>query len=437
VDELLLSGEERDRLQVLQAAKKGQITQGQAAAELKLSRRWVKKLIQRLREQGDRGVLHGLKGRVSNRRIGEEAQKKAVELIRSRYPDYGPTQAAEMLAEQHGIEVSRETVRTWMRAAKLWRAKRAQVHKVHGWRPRRARRGELVQWDTSEHDWLEGRGPKLYLIAMIDDATNELTARFALSDSTAENMRLLWLYLERHGRPGEFYTDKASLFHINRRLHYNKHLPEEPGKTQIGRALEELRIGWIAAHSPQAKGRVERCFGTLQDRLVKALRRADIQSAEAANEFLDQVYLEEWNRRFQRAPACSTDAHKPLRKDQQLASILSYVEERTVTNDYTISWLGQHYQVPLALARPRLRKARVRVEQRLDGRMVACFEGRTLPLQACQPKQPITEVAGSKNKPVARRPGKPNREWMKHFVVGDPEKCAERKIAQSSPAGSP
>ena len=128
MDELLLSGEERDRLQVLQAAKKGQITQGQAAAELKLSRRWVKKLIQRLREQGDRGVLHGLKGRVSNRRIGEEAQKKAVELIRSRYPDYGPTQAAEMLAEQHGIEVSRETVRTWMRAAKLWRAKRAQVH---------------------------------------------------------------------------------------------------------------------------------------------------------------------------------------------------------------------------------------------------------------------------------------------------------------------
>ena len=161
MDEILLNGEERDRLQVLQAAKKGQITQRQAAAELKLSRRWVKKLIQRLRRQGDGGVLHGLKGRCSNRRIATQVEHKAVQLIREYYRDYGPTQSAEMLAEQHGIVVSRETVRAWMCKAKLWRAKRATVHKVHGWRPRRERSGELVQWDTSEHDWLEGRGPNL------------------------------------------------------------------------------------------------------------------------------------------------------------------------------------------------------------------------------------------------------------------------------------
>jgi biotin operon repressor len=171
VDEILLNGEERDRLQVLQAAKKGQIRQSQAAAELRLSGRWVKKLIQRLRKQGNRGVLHGLKGRRSNRCIAREKEHEAVQLIREHYRDYGPTQAAEMLEQHHGIAVSRETVRSWMCKAKLWRAKRATMHKVHGWRPRRERQGELVQWDTSEHDWLEGRGPKLYLIAMIDDAT--------------------------------------------------------------------------------------------------------------------------------------------------------------------------------------------------------------------------------------------------------------------------
>jgi transposase len=249
-ESLLLNGEERDRLKVLHEVKKGHITQRQAAEQLKLSTRWVKKLVKRLRESGDGSVLHGLKGRRSNRKIAVKTERRAIDLIRRHYRDYGPTQAAEILASEHSLVMSRETVRKWMSAAKLWRSRRAKVTQVHGWRARRERRGELVQWDTSEHDWLEGRGPRLYLVAMIDDATSELTARFATSDSTAENMRLLWRYLERHGRPVDFYTDKASLFTINRPLHYNKHLPEEPAKTQIGRALEELGIGWIAAHSP-------------------------------------------------------------------------------------------------------------------------------------------------------------------------------------------
>ena len=270
---------------------------------------------------------------------------------------------------------------------------------------------------------------------MIDDASSELTAHFARSDSTVENMRLLWKYLERHGRPGEFYTDKASLFQVNPRLHYNKHLPQEPGKTQIGRALEELRIGWIAAHSPQAKGRIERCFGTLQDRFVKALRRARIDSLEGANEFLDNSYLPEWNRRFRRAPACAEDAHKPLRKDQNLASILSYVEERTVANDYTVSWLGQHYRIALEQARPRLRKARIRIEQQLDGRLIGRFENHELHLQLCEREKAVIAEPVKTNIAKPKR-SKPHREWMKHFVVGDPVTWAERR-AQSPPAGSP
>lgn len=434
-ESLLLNGEERDRLKVLHEVKKGHITQRQAAEQLKLSTRWVKKLVGRLRKKGDQAIVHGLKNRRSNRKIADKTEQQATDLIRRQYRDYGPTQAAEVLASEHGIVVSRETARKWMSVAKLWRSKRAKVTRVHGWRARRERRGELVQWDTSEHQWLEGRGPKLYLIAMIDDASSELTARFALSDSTAENMRLLWMYLEKHGRPVDFYTDKASLFTINRPLHYNKHLPEEPGKTQIGRALEELGIGWIAAHSPQAKGRIERCFGTLQDRLVKALRRAGVASLEEANRFLEQVYLPEWNRRFRRAPVSPGDAHRSVRGDQHLASSLSFVEERVVANDYTISWMGQHYQIPLPQAKARMRKARLRIEQRLSGELVARWQASAIELKPCVREQPAPSIPAAV--PTAQRRSKPNRTWMNSFWAGDPAKrSATQKPAPGSPTGS-
>ena len=431
---LLLTGQDRDRLKVLHEVRKGHITQRQGAAEMGLSVRWVKKLLQRMRGQGDRAVMHGLRGRPSNRKLAPELVERATALIRERYRDYGPTQAAEILAEDHGIVVSRETLRQWMIGSRLWRSKKAKVERVHGWRARRQRRGELVQWDTSEHDWLEGRGPKLYLIAMIDDATSQLTARFALSDSTAENMRLLWDYLERHGRPLEFYTDKASLFTVNRPLHYNKHLPGETPKTQIGRALEELRIGWVAAQSPQAKGRIERCFGTLQDRLVKALRRAQIDDLESANRFLVEEYLPDWNRRFCHAPTSPADAHRPLGRGQELASILSYSETRQVGNDFTVSWMGGKYQIPLVEAKPRMRKQSLRVEQRLDGGMWVVWQGRTIALARCVPALPQVsrpEVADAKHTPSRKPGGAPNRRWMENFWHGDPAK--KRPLMSATP----
>src|SRR5450631_2238183 len=287
---LWMSAKERDRLKVLHEVKKRHITQKQAAAELGLSVRWVRELLLRLRAGGDAGLRHGLRGRRSNRKTSEAVKQRAVELYRQKkqaklWHDYGPTLAVEELAEQYGIAISRETLRQWLIEAKLWRARRA----------RRARYGELVQWDTSEHDWLEGRGEKLYLIAMIDDATSRLFARLVRHDSTEENMKLLWSYLEKFGRPLSFYTDKASLFQTA-----EKHKRDEPGvekdkvempPTQIGRALRELGITWIAAHSPQAKGRVERNFGTAQDRLVKGMRVAGVKTVEQANEYLTHDYL--------------------------------------------------------------------------------------------------------------------------------------------------
>jgi len=254
--QLLMTQADRDRLVALKKAKKKLITQREAAEELELSTRQVQRLLSGLKQRGDQVVVHGLRGKPSNRRIEEGIEQEAVKVLSTpMYEKFGPTLAAEYLGKKHGIEASKETVRKWMIRGKLWQVKKDKVKQVHVWRPRRSRCGELVQWDTSEHDWLEGRGEKLYLIAMIDDATSRLFARFVRHDSTAENLKLLWSYLEKFGRPLAFYTDKASLFQTT-----EKRKRDEPGvlkdavempPTQIGRALRELGITWIAARGEE------------------------------------------------------------------------------------------------------------------------------------------------------------------------------------------
>jgi biotin operon repressor len=419
-----LSKVERDRLVVLRQVKGRKLTQAAAAEQLGLSARWVKKLMKRLQADGDGGLAHRLRGRASNRGHGAEVKKQALELIGERYADYGPTLAAEVLASEHSVKVNRETVRQWMSAAKIWKPKREKLKQVHVWRERRQQRGELVQWDTSTHDWLEGRSAEpVYLIAMIDDATSELTARFAAGDSSQENMRLLWRYIERHGRPVEVYTDKAGIFQVNRPLHHNKHLPARPDETQIKRALGELGIGRIAAHSPQAKGRVERSFGTMQDRLVKGLRRAGARTLDQANRYLWEECEAEWKRRFSKQPASQLDAHRPLRQDHDLASSLSYVETRTMENDYTLRWFGERYQIEKGEIQPRMRKAAVRVEKRIDGTLVAQWQGRSLALTVCPqpaPAQPVVKTPPPKAAPKAGGKGR----WMEGFLIGDPARRA-------------
>jgi transposase len=256
---------DRDRLVVLKKALKKLIKQSQAATELGVSARQVRRLLKALKLRGDKAVIHGLRGRASPRKTGAAKGEKIVAILsQDVYAGFGPTLASEYLGKKHGIQIGREALRQIMIAAGLWRARRQKVEKAHQWRMRRSCRGELVQWDTSEHDWLEGRGEKLYLIHMIDDATSELTARFVRHDSTAENMRLLWKYLERHGRPLAFYTDKASLFRTAPKIARDeKELPREERQplppTQIGRALRELGIVWQPAHSPQAKVYASHC----------------------------------------------------------------------------------------------------------------------------------------------------------------------------------
>ncbi|MFL6417417.1 MAG: ISNCY family transposase [Bryobacteraceae bacterium] len=408
---------ERDRLVTLRKVKKRVITQAEAAAELGVSVRHVKRLLRALKKRGDKAVIHGLRGRPSPRRLPEATKQAAIRILSEPvYAGFGPTLAAEYLSDKHGLNISKETLRHWMMVAKLWRGRRRKCEPVHLQRPRRTRCGELVQWDTSDHDWLEGRGERLYLISMIDDATSRLYARFVTSDSTAENMRVLWGYLERYGRPLAFYTDKAALFQTAQRVSR-----DEPGvqkdpvdlpPTQIGRALQELQIAWIPAHSPQAKGRVERGFSTAQDRLVKGLRVAGIRCLEEANAYLQEQFLPWWNQTLTVAAKNNSDAHRPLTREHELASILSHVEERQISNGYTVQHHGTTYQIPPRQVRTGMRRSKLRVEARLDGTIAMRFDSQYLAVAACEPPQ---RVAPSKPAMKTRNTSRAKSRWMDGF----------------------
>lgn len=415
---------DRDRLVALKKVKKKLITQAEAAAELQVSVRHVKRMLTALQERGDRAVVHGLRGRESNRKIDAKVRQKAVKILSAEvYRGFGPTLAAEHLAKKHGIAVSRETLRKWMQEEGLWKGRRRKPENAHLWRERRSRCGELVQWDTSDHDWLEGRGAeRLYLIAMIDDATSRLYARFVTSDSTEENMRALLGYLELYGRPVAFYTDKASHFHTTAKRRRDEPGVDQDAKqmppTQIGRALGELNIVWIAAHSPQAKGRVERSFDTAQDRLVKEMRVAGVKTLAEANRYLRDEFLPWWNGTLTVEPASADDAHRKLEEAHDLAAILSHVETRQVKENYSVAVDGRHCVIGKSSICTGLRGGTVRVEWRLDGTLAMRFKDRYLDFEHCT--EPIKTAAAAKPKPAKDTSAKGaatrrKSTWMKGF----------------------
>jgi hypothetical protein len=416
-DRFEMGQRERDRLKVLHEASKGQLTQKQAGEQLKLSVRQVRRLLGKLNVEGDRGVLHGLTGRQSNRRVSEEVVKRCMaELGKPECLDFGPTFAAEHLARKLEVRVGRDTVRKWMVGEGLWESQPRRVRGLHQWRERRHCSGELVQWDTSVHDWLEGRGERLYLIAMIDDATSRLVARFAMHDSAEENMRVVRVYLGRYGRPLEFYTDKAGMFETTPKRPAGRD-DEVMAPTQITRALAELGIHRCSAHSPQAKGRIERCFQTLQDRLVKELRLAGVATIEQANAYLEGTFLPDWNQRFTLAPANATDAHRSLTELHNLDSSLSHVEQRRVNSDYTIQFRGERYQIGKASVRAGMKGQFLRIEARLDGSIAVRHEGRFLEISLCGIKPPPAESI-TQGQPVRKDHNRGGRSrWMNNFQV--------------------
>jgi hypothetical protein len=364
-----MSQRERDVLKVMQGVLEGKRTQAEAARLLKRSVRQVRRLQRKLQEQGDAALVHGLRGRPSNHQHDSTFRKHVLRAYRRSYRDFGPTLACEKLAAE-GLAVGVETLRRWLLAEGLWQRRRHRdPHRTR--RPRRSCFGELVQMDASIHDWLEGRGEAPVLIAMIDDATNRIAAKFYAAGTVETHLDLLGTWLRLYGRPRAIYTDRHSIFEPQDK---GRALPE--GMTQFGRALSELDVELIRAHSPQAKGRVERLFGTLQDRWVKELRLARVRTIEQANRLLEEL-VPAYNRRFTRAARQPNDAHRRLGPGHRLDAVLSIQAERVVSNDYTIRFENRLYQLHKPVY-PGERGGRVVIERRLDGSLWVRFRGHYL-----------------------------------------------------------
>lgn len=366
-----MSLREVKRLKVIQAAIDRQVTQKAVACMVGLSERQVRRLVRAVREDGDKGIIHKSRGRSSNRRIPESVKGRVLRLYEGKYSDFGPTLATEKLTEIDGIEISDETLRKWLLEAGLWR-KRRKRSSHRQWRQRKECFGEMVQLDGSHHDWLEGRGPGLVLLAYIDDATNNVFARFYDYEGTIPAMDSFKRYARRYGLPISIYLDRHTTYKSTKKLSEWEELEEIEPLSQFERALEELGVEVIHAHSPQAKGRVERLFGTLQDRLIKEMRLRGINTKESANEFLKE-YLPKFNRRFRVCPANDTDVHVRLPKYFNLDKYLCIKTERTLRNDNTIAHNGRLYQIE-----DHVKSKRVTVEEKLNGSMFIMSNGVSL-----------------------------------------------------------
>ena len=370
-DRVIMSVKEFRRVHVLRQAMEKQLTQAKAGSLLGLTARQVRRLLQRLRAEGDAGLVHRGRGQPSNRRIPAPVKATVLRLYETRYGDFGPTLAAEKLAEHHGITISDETLRQWLRARGIDHfMRRTRPHRV--WRARRAHRGELVQLDGSHHDWFEGRGPQCVLMAYIDDASSRVYARFYDYEGTIPAMDSFGRYVTRYGLPLAIYADKHTTYQSPAKPTVEEQLAGAEPTSPCGRALGELGVELIPAHSPQAKGRIERLFKTFQDRVIKEMRLAGVTTLDEANRFLAR-YLPIYNRRFAVQPVQPADLHRarPARRD--LDRILSLHTTRVLRRDWTLAHHGQLYQV-----QTNVRATHVLVEERIDGSMRITHHGRAL-----------------------------------------------------------
>jgi hypothetical protein len=349
MEPIQMSAKERARLEVFGRVRAGDVTLVKASDLLGLSYRQTKRSWSCYQSEGAAGLVHGLRGRASNRQPDRQVKSKALELYGQKYSDYGPTLASECLAADDGLEVPVETLRRWLSSAGLWsRQRRRKAHRRR--RPRKEHVGELVQMDGSVHDWFEGRRGQAVLMVMIDDATGRIFARFFERETLCAAWTIFRHWLARHGVPRALYVDRHSIYRSDREPTAEELLAGEEPPTQFGRSMRELEVRLIKARSPQAKGRVERMNGTLQDRLVKALRRAGISDLERANRFLEEEFLSPFNERFAVPAAAEGDLHRDVDSSLDLDRILSVQEDRVVQNDWTVRWRNRFLQLPRSVS---------------------------------------------------------------------------------------
>lgn len=364
-----MSYRELDRVGVLQRVLGKQLTQVEAARQLGLTTRQVRRLCRRLQRDGPPGVASRKRGRRSNNQLCVGLREQAVGIVASHYADFGPTLACEKLLERHGLAVSVETVRMWMIAAELWVPRRLRQRRVHQPRRRRPCRGELVQLDGCIDHWFEGRGPRCTVLTFVDDATSELMlVHFCESETAMSYFAAMERYVQLHGKPVALYGDRSSIFR-----HNTADAPRKPVVTQFGRALESLNIDIICASTPQAKGRVERAYQTLQDRMMKEMRLDGISSIADGNAW-EAGYRRAHNRRFAVPPLSSHDAHRPLHAAEDLQRALTWKEQRKVSKNLTLSYKCEHWLLDDTDDSRRAMGKRVDIEES-EGGVISIWHG--------------------------------------------------------------
>jgi hypothetical protein len=403
---ILVKSRELKRLKVIEQVIEKKMKQKQSGALLKLSVRQIRRLVERVKKNGLKGLIHKLRGKGSNRRHEEKHKEKILDLCRKKYEDFGPTLAQEKLEELDKLYVNRETLRQWMLEDGLWAPQR-KGRKHREWRERKACAGEMIQVDGSHHNWLEGRGPKLVLMGYIDDATSDVFAWFYDYEGTMPAMDSFYRYTKHNGLPHSIYLDRLKAYKGGN--HGKLSLEEElEGKnttlSEFERALEELGVEVIHAQSPQAKGRIERLFRTFQDRLIKEMRLAEAKTKDEANAFLE-TYLPKYNRRFSVKAREEANLHQPALRDQELRQILSIQEHRVVRNDNTIRYRTKLYQLLNSGGGKKLKQ--VTVQERINGKIYIVSKGKDLPYRQLKEPPKQTEIKPKKKTAPKQKPNIP------------------------------
>jgi len=428
-DIIMVRQKELKRLHVIRKVMEGTLTQREASGFVSLSERQIRRIVRRIRQEGDEGIRHRSRGRPSNRKLS--FKRRIVQIYKTSYPDFGPTLFTEKLAEREGIAVSRETVRTWLIEEGEW--KKHRKRKAHRqWRERKDRYGEMLQMDGSHHDWFEGRGPACILMGYIDDATGRAYGRFYEYEGTIPAMDSFKRYIIEYGVPASIYLDKHTTYKSWVR---RDDFQEKEPISQFGRSLSELGVRMLFAHSPQAKGRIERLFNTFQDRLVKEMRLHGVSTIEEANSFLVS-YLPVYNQRFSVMPKKEEDLHRPV-KDLDLDTVLCIKTERTLKNDHTFQLNGKLYQVE-----DKIRAERVMIEELIDGTMGIHHKGRQVAFHEITQRPPKPEKErpylpkGKGHRPPLDSPWRPPwfRRSRKEADCGNMEKAPPLPHSHSTAA---
>jgi len=414
-DIIAMSLREIDRFRIIQGVIQSDLTQVKAAEVLGITDRHIRRLVRRVREEGARGIMHRSRGRASPHRMLKELEERIAGVVEEKYTGFGPTLASEKLFERDSIRISKEKLRQIMMVHGLWQRKRRR-REIHPWRERKDYFGEMVQMDGSHHAWLEGRGPRLVLMGYVDDAKNNFFGHFYGYEGVYPAMDSLERYISLCGLPRSLYLDKHSTFKTTREPSLDELLRGERAHTQFERACKQLGIEVIHAHSPQAKGRIERTFGILQDRLVKEMRLAGIRTEDQANRFLEK-FLPRFNERFAKVAKKEGDLHRPLPKGVNLREIFCIKATRTINNGYIVKWKGRQLLIEsVSIAR---RKRKVQIREHFDGEITIKFNGRYLkyreiiepePAAREKVKRPVDEPRKRKGKYIPP----PDHPWRRH-----------------------